>query len=86
VSLTHVTLVRCIVIGPEDIPPRVLAHEFGHILGFKDVYFRGYRDLGADGFEVREVVADSDDIMGDPGTGPVKRRHFEALAAKVASR
>jgi hypothetical protein len=46
----------------------VLAHEFGHVLGLRDAYFRGYRDLGADGYQVMEVVADPDDIMGAPGT------------------
>ena len=76
---THVAEGRCIALGPHEIQPRVLAHEFGHILGFKDAYFRGYRDLGADGFEVMEVVADLDDIMGASGTGTVKRRHFERL-------
>jgi len=75
---THVTG-RAFVPGPHDITPHVLAHEFGHILGFRDVYFRGYRDLGADGYQVMEVVADPDDIMGAPGTGPVLRRHFEKI-------
>lgn len=78
-TTTHVAAGRCIALGPHDLPPHVLAHEFGHILGFKDVYFRGYRDLGAEGFEVMEVVADIDDIMGAAGTGPVKRRHFERV-------
>ena len=76
---TYVLAGRFIVLGPHDISPHVLAHEFGHILGFKDVYFRGYKDLGADGFTVEEVVAEPDDIMGAPGTGPVKRMHFERL-------
>jgi hypothetical protein len=78
---THVTAGRCIAVGPHDIAPHALAHEFGHVLGFKDVYFRGYRDLGEDGFEVTEVVADPDDIMGDPGSGPVLRRHFDRIIA-----
>jgi len=76
---THVTAGRCVALGPHDLAPHVLAHEFGHVLGFKDVYFRGYRDLGEDGFEVTEVVADPEDVMGDPGSGPVLRRHFEKL-------
>ena len=79
VITTHVAEGRCIALGPHEIQPRVLAHEFGHILGFSDAYFRGYRELGADGFEVMEVVADPDDIMGASGTGTVKRRHFERL-------
>ena len=51
---------RALVLGPHDVSPRTLAHEFGHLLGFPDAYLRGYRDLGADGFEVLELVADQD--------------------------
>jgi len=57
----------------------VLAHEFGHILGFTDRYIRGYKDLAGDGFEVLEVVADPDDIMAVPSSGSVLLRHFELL-------
>ena len=78
-NTTHFTAGRCIALGPHDLAPHVLAHEFGHVLGYKDVYFRGYRDQGEDGFEVTEVVADPEDLMGDPGSGPVLRRHFEEL-------
>jgi len=78
-TTTHFTAARCIALGPHDLAPHVLAHEFGHVLGFKDVYFRGYRDLGEDGYELTEVVADPEDLMGDPGSGPVLRRHFEKL-------
>jgi len=83
---THVTDGRCIALGPHDVAPHVLAHEFGHMLGFRDVYFRGYRDLGADGYEVTEVIADPGDIMGAPGFGPVLRHHFERLVGSGASR
>ena len=81
---------RAIVLGPHDITRRVLAHEFGHILGFRDAYFRGYKDLGEDGFQVLEIAADSNDIMGAPPTGTVLHRHYEKLtsldAAKNCSR
>jgi hypothetical protein len=81
---------RAIVLGPHDITSRILAHEFGHILGFRDAYFRGYKDFGEDGFQVREITADSNDIMGAPATGTVLRRHYEKLtsldAAKNCSR
>jgi tetratricopeptide (TPR) repeat protein len=70
---------RAIVLGPHDVAPRVLAHEFGHILGFPDAYLRGYKDLGADGFEVLELVPDYDDIMSSPGKGSVLPQHFRAL-------
>ena len=44
-----------------------------------DGYFRGYRDRGADGYQVLEVVIDLDDIMSAPGYGRVQRRHFEQV-------
>jgi len=81
-ALTTHVYGRAIILGPHDITPPVLAHEFGHILGLKDSYFRGYRDLGEDGFQVMEVVADLDDIMGVPGTGLVLRRHFERISER----
>jgi hypothetical protein len=77
---------RAIILGPHDITKRVLAHEFGHILGFRDAYFRGYKDLGEDGLQVMEIVADSNDIMGDPATGAVLRRHYERLTSVDATR
>jgi hypothetical protein len=67
---------RALLLGPQDIPPRVLAHEVGHLLGFRDAYFRGCRDLGGDGFAILEVVADPLDIMGAPGEGSVLPRHL----------
>jgi hypothetical protein len=68
-----------IVLGPHAITPNVLAHEFGHILGFRDRYIRGYKDLGENGFQVMEVVADPNDIMAAPATGSVLRSHFETI-------
>lgn len=79
-GMTHV-INRAIALGPDDAAPHLLAHEFGHMMGFRDDYFRGYRDLGPDGFQVMEVVAAPDDIMGNPGNGPVQRHHFERLIA-----
>ena len=77
---------RAIILGPHDITRRVLAHEFGHILGFRDAYFRGYKDLAGDGFRVMEIVADSNDIMAAPATGAVLRRHYEKLTSLDAAR
>ena len=68
---------RGIIVGPHDIARNVLAHEFGHMLGFVDRYFRGYRDRGPEGFEVLEVVIDPEDIMS--GGGQVGRHHFERI-------
>ena len=76
-TTTHVEALA-IVIGTNELRPHDLAHEFGHMLGFKDVYFRGYKDLGVEGFEVQEIVAETDDIMG---AGPVRKEHFTRLIA-----
>jgi len=76
---THVAARRAIALGSHDVTPRTLAHEFGHLLGFPDGYLRGYRDLGADGFQVMELVSDPSDIMASPGNGSVLDRHFEEL-------
>ena len=64
----------------------MLAHELGHNPGFRDFYFRGCRDLGADGYLVMEAIADPNDIMGAPGYGPVLRRHFEKIVEGAAGR
>jgi hypothetical protein len=80
-NLTHVNG-RSIRLGPQDISANVLAHEFGHLLGFQDGYFRGYHDLGEDGYEVLEVVIDPTDIMSAPGLGSVQRYHFESLIGR----
>jgi len=76
---THALPRRTINLGPQEIPRNTLAHEFGHLLGFGDGYFRGCRDLGADGFEVLEIGTDPQDIMSNPGHGRVTRAHFQAL-------
>jgi hypothetical protein len=68
-----------IVLGPRAITPRILAHEFGHILGFRDGYIRGYKNLGEDGFQITEVIALPEDIMAAPSTGRVLLSHFEKL-------
>jgi hypothetical protein len=70
---------RSIALGPHGISKNTMAHEFGHILGFIDGYFRGYRDLGEHGYEVLEIVVDPADIMSAPTTGRVLPFHLDKL-------
>jgi hypothetical protein len=78
---THVAAGRAIVVSPHDAPRRMIAHEFGHLLGFRDGYLRGFQDAGADGYIVTELVVDAADIMGSHRTGAVRVSHFERLMA-----
>jgi hypothetical protein len=71
-----------IVLGPHAIVPGILAHEFGHILGLRDSYVRGYKDLGENGFQLMEVAPDAGDIMAAPLTGTVLQSHFETILAR----
>ena len=82
---THV-LGRAMILGPEDISGRVLAHEMGHILGFRDSYVRNYKDLGGQGYEITETVGESNDIMSSPTTGAVLPRHFYKLIEQLQVR
>lgn len=70
---------QAIVLGSQPLSTTVLAHEFGHLLGFADRYVRGYRELGDEGFEILEAVLDAADLMSAPETGRVRREHFERL-------
>jgi hypothetical protein len=82
---THAMPRRSIALGPQNLNTNTIAHEFGHVLGFGDRYFRGYRDLGDDGYEILEVVPDYDDIMAAPGMGHVLRSHFDRILAGLHS-
>jgi len=78
---THFTAGRAIVLSPHDAPYSVIAHEFGHALGFRDAYLRGCHDAGAEGYVVTELVVDHGDIMGNSRAGSVLPQHFERLLA-----
>jgi hypothetical protein len=70
---------RYVALAPGDLPARTLAHEFGHVLGFRDGYIRGYRDLGEHGFEILELTSVFDDIMSAPREGHVQAAHFKLV-------
>ena len=68
-------------LGPAPITPRVLAHEFGHLLGFADGYLRGYEGRPGDPYGVRVVEWTGllEDLMGAPAFGRVTRGMIEQL-------
>jgi hypothetical protein len=76
---THSLVGRYVALATGDLSTRALAHEFGHILGFRDGYIRGYRDLGDQGFEILELTSVFDDIMSAPREGNVQAAHFRLM-------
>jgi hypothetical protein len=80
---TYSLVGRYIALGPGDLSTRTLAHEFGHVLGFRDGYVRGYRDLGEHGFEILELTSVFDDIMSAPREGHVQAAHFKLMIDEV---
>ena len=73
---------RGVILGPHATAPAVLVHEFGHVLGFKDGYFRSYEDRGAEGYEVLEVILPPEDVVAAPEGGWVRREHFEQILSE----
>ncbi len=82
-QFTYGSVGRAVVLGPGDLAPRTLAHEFGHVLGFADGYIRGYADLGERGFEILELTSFFDDIMSAPREGHVQATHFKLLVESL---
>jgi len=82
-EFTYGSIGRYVALGPGDLAPKTLAHEFGHILGFNDGYIRGYNNLGERGFEILELTAFFDDIMSAPREGHVQVTHFRLLIEAV---
>jgi hypothetical protein len=76
---THSLVGRYVALAPGDLSVRTLAHEFGHVLGFRDGYIRGYHDLGDQGFEILELTTVFDDLMSAPRDGHVQPAHFKLM-------
>jgi hypothetical protein len=76
---THSLVGKYMALAPGNLATRTLAHEFGHVLGFRDGYIRGYRDLEEQGFEILELTSVFDDIMSAPREGRVQPTHFKLI-------
>jgi hypothetical protein len=70
---------RSILVSPHAVGPSALVHEFGHVLGFRDGYFRSYQDRGSDGYEIVEVILDPESVVAAPERGRVRREHFDQM-------
>lgn len=78
---THTWVGRSIVLGPNPVTRRTLAHEFGHLLGFDDKYVRGYDGEPRDPFGVVVIkwTGLTDNLMGNPGVGRVTGELIDKL-------
>jgi hypothetical protein len=70
---------RTILLSPHATKRLTLVHEFGHLFGFKDGYFRSYEDRGAEGFAIIEVILSPYEVLAAPDDGVVRREHFEQI-------
>lgn len=78
---THAWVGRNVTLGPNPTTRRTLAHEFGHLLGFRDAYLRSYQGdtqdpYGVVFFEWKGLI---DNLMGSPGSGRVTDGMIETL-------
>ncbi len=78
---THAFTGRYVALGPSPLSQRVLAHEFGHLLGFADAYLRSYRGAPDDAYGVAVIEWSGlvDDLMGAPGFGRVSATMIDTL-------
>jgi hypothetical protein len=75
---------RAVIIGPGTLARSTLVHEFSHLLGFTDNYFRAFEDRGTDGYAITEVIFDPDDVVTVPERGAVLRGHFKGVIGGCA--
>jgi hypothetical protein len=70
---THAFVGRHIQLGTDPTAPRILAHEFAHLLGFKDAYLRSFEGTPDDPFGCVfiEWTGLRNDLMGSPSRGIV---------------
>jgi hypothetical protein len=70
-----------IFLGTGHVTRRTLAHEFGHLLGFRDAYLRGYDGTpgGPYGVVLVEWTGLSADLMGGSGRGQVSEDMITTL-------
>jgi hypothetical protein len=70
---THARVGRYIQLGTDPTVSRSLAHEFGHLLGFKDAYLRAFEGTPDDPFGCVfvEWTGLRNDLMGSPSRGLV---------------
>ena len=78
---THSWTGRSVLLGPDPLSRRTLAHEFGHLLGFNDGYLRGFDGSPRGRFGARMIEWSGliDDLMGNPGAGRVTEEMIERL-------
>jgi hypothetical protein len=83
---THAWVGRNITVGPNPVSRRVLAHEFGHLLGFSDAYLRSYQGDPQDPYGVVLVEWNGlvDNLMGSPDDGRVTENLIETLIEAYA--
>jgi hypothetical protein len=84
---THAFGGHYVALGPGPLTPRVLAHEFGHLLGFADAYIRTYEgDPRAPyGVVLIEWSGLYDDLMGSPRHGSVDAQMIDTLISNYRS-
>ncbi len=84
---THAWTGRWMVLGPEEVSGRMLAHEFAHLLGFDDAYLRGFDGDpdGPFGVVLVEWTGLRDDLMGNVRGGRVTRDMVETLVKAYGS-